>query len=260
MNQELLTSLRKQDDDFQLLSNGPDGAVFMTSLDIGEPLNPPPPPPALIDTSIVSINIQIARHFFAAHALFFFFIPLFGIVPFYQLVKLPLIVSITLVIASGVFVVILHAILYSQIWALYPSFILTVFNNYIFVVSLAAVGSTFAPFQGCSIMFIECTSAILLGFVFKKTIDPIWATLIMMLCGLAVWSVGLYAFINEHDWISSGLLFVICVIGYPILSGYKIYQINTNTYHSGEILRILCEYPLRGASGVILADAAASDD
>ncbi len=259
MNQALLTSLQKQDDDLQVLENTEHGFIVLTSLNIGIPVED--------EKEILpqSINIQITRHYFASSALIFFFIPVFGLVPFYLLIKFPLIVSMTLLIASFAFLILLHGILYSlgdESWALFPMFLLSVFNNYIFVVSLAGFGSTFAPFQGCSILFIECTSVILVALIIgrtTKTMDTIWCTLVMMLSGLLVWGVGLYAFIKEQDWISSGLLFGVCVVVYPLLSGLKIYRINRNTFRAGEVLKILCENPLRGACACG-SDAADSND
>jgi len=171
----------------------------------------------------------------------------------------------TLAISSFAFVILLHLILYTlskESWALFPTYLLTIFNNYVFIVSLASFGSTFAPFQGCSILFIECTSIIIVALVIGRTskrLDPIWCTLTMMLSGLLIWSVGLYAFIKEQDWISSGLLFVTCVIIYPLLSGYKIYRINRNMFHAGELINLMCESPIRGLFSES-GDAADSND
>lgn len=261
MNQALLTSLDKKDDDLRVIENSEYGIVIETSLNVGEMVESDDSKESSDSTAAAptSVNIQISRHFFAVNALICLMIPLFGIVPFYLLNGLPLLVAFILAAISFITAIILHLALYwhTDQWTMYPTLILTIFNNYILIVALSAAGSTFAPFQGCSILFIECTSAILLGFTFSKTIDPIWCTLVMMSTGLLMWSVGLYAFIREQDWISSGLLFGTCVILYPIMSGYKVYRINRNMYHSGEILKMLCEYPLRG---VVEFDSSTSSD
>jgi hypothetical protein len=243
MNESLL-GLQKKDDNLQIIEQSDSGFVVMTSL--VDPVEPIPPDPPM-ESVPPSVNIQIARHYFAAHAFILFFIPLFGIVPFYLLVELPFIVSTTLTCCSFVFGIIIRAVIYHiyDSWALMPTFLLMVFNNFIFIVSLSAFASSFAPLQGCTILFVECVAVILMGFLFKKKIDPIWSALVMMLSGLIVWSVGLYAFIREQDWISSGLLFITCVVTWPLFSGWKIYQINDNTFHTGEILQLLCSNPFK---------------
>jgi hypothetical protein len=245
MNQALLDSLSKQDDDLVILENREDSITVMTRLPIGDPIEEVVDP--IVPTP--SVNIQITRHFFAAQALILFFIPLFGIVPFYLLIELPIIVSYTLCGASLLVAAILHAALWwwTPEWALFPTYLLLIFNNFIVIVTLAATGATFAPFQGCAILFIECITVIIMCLCSNKKIDTIWCTLAMITTGLSVWSIGLYAFIKEHDWISAGMLFFFCVLFYPLLSGYKIYRINHNAYHIKEVLQLLCENPLKGA-------------
>ena len=240
MNEALLTGLQKKDTDLQVLENTPDNLIVLTSLNIGEEIVeelPPIFPP-------ISVPIEIVRQLFVSHALITFLIPILGIVPFYLLIMSPFIVSTTLIFSSGGFLVLLYIVMYllrESTWGL-PTYLIWMFNNYIVLVALSGIISSFAPFQGCSILFIESISIILLGFLFKKEIDPLWAILIMMIAGLIIWGVGLYAFIKEQDWISSMILFLVCIMGYPIASGYMIYKINNGKFHGKETMRLLISF------------------
>ena len=126
-------------------------------------------------------------------------------------------------------------------WAL-PSYIIWVFNEFVVICSLAGMLQSLAPFQACVIFFIESISMILLGFCFAKEVNVYYSIFTMVTSGIIVWTIGLVAFIREQDWITSMVLFIVCVILGPVYSGYQINRINENRYHSKEIERVLIQY------------------
>lgn len=238
-NNPLLNEIQKKDPDAEIIETTEDGYIIKTTLDIGVEIEEP----ETIQFPRISIHVRIVRHMFVCHALVSFAFSIYGIVPLYLLLT-DYIISLSLFISSLTMSVILYILMYAlsdKKWAL-PSYIIWVFNEFVVICSLAGMLQSLAPFQACVIFFIESISMILLGFCFAKEVNVYYSIFTMVTSGIIVWTIGLVAFIREQDWITSMVLFIVCVILGPVYSGYQINRINENRYHSKEIERVLIQY------------------
>jgi hypothetical protein len=235
----LLNEIQKKDTDAEIIETTDDGYIIKTTLNIGVEIEEP----ETIQFPRISIHVRIVRHMFVCHALVSFAFSIYGIVPLYLLLT-DYIISLSLFISSLVMSLILYILMYAlsdKKWAL-PSYIIWIFNEFVVICSLAGMLQSLAPFQACVIFFIESISMILLGFCFAKEVNVYYSIFTMVTSGIIVWTIGLVAFIREQDWITSMVLFGICVILGPVYSGYQINRINENRYHSKEIERVLIQY------------------
>ncbi len=238
----LLSSLRKKDSDLEVIELSNDGAVVRTILEIGDILQEPEDQrfnQASLPPSI-NVNTQIVRHLFTHHAFLSFMIPSFGIVPFY-LLKDHWSISLELFALSFFSSIVLYVTMYlvrDDDWASY-AFCMWMFNNYILICSLSAVLHSIAPFQACFILFINSLMIIIIGLWFERLIDPWWISLFLVIGGAIVWGTGIYAFIKEQDWITSGVLFIVSVVFIPFYCGYEIHLINSGRFHKNEMGRVI---------------------
>lgn len=242
MDQKLLDEIQKKDSDAEIVETTSTGYIIKTTLDLGSPLPEEVGEESLIFPHI-NASIRIVRHTFVCLALISFIISLYGIVPLYLLLK-DYIISISLLCSSLFMSVLFYVFLFlveNTKWGL-PTFIMYIFNIYIVLCSLAGVLHSLAPFQGCLILFIECLSIILLGFCFKDNVKVNYAIFTMMGSGLIFWGVGIFAFLTENDWISSGVLFILCIVAFPLYAGLQIHRINSNLYHTKEVDRVLIRF------------------
>lgn len=237
----LLNEIQKKDSDAEIVETTDDGYIIKTTLEIGTEIEEKEP--ETIQFPRISIHVRIVRHMFVCHAFVSFAFSLYGIVPLYLLLT-DYIVSLSLFISSLTMSLILYILMYllsDKKWAL-PSYIVWLLNEFVVICSLAGMLQSLAPFQGTLIFFIESVSMILLGFCFTKEVNVYYSIFTMMTSGILVWAIGLVAFIREQDWITSMVLFGVCVILGPLYSGYQINRINQNRFHSKEIERILIKF------------------
>lgn len=235
MDAHFLEDLLKKDEDAVVLTS----TTFKTTANLGEEI---PPDEDLTVIPHVKVNIQIVRHLFVVHGMLSYLVSIFGIVPFYLLLSVPY-VSLVLLWASLGASIPLYWMLYwfraSPRWAV-PACILWALNGFVIICTLASVLRSMAPLQGTLIFFVESVAVILLGYAFTAEIDCWWAALVMASTGLAVWGLGLYAFVVEQDWITSGVLFGVCVVLYPAYASYQIHRIHR--YHLKELTTAVVQF------------------
>jgi hypothetical protein len=239
MDKKLLDEIQKKDSDAKIISQDESGILIETTLDIGEEEEEP----ETIEFPKIATNIRITRHMFICHALISFGISLYGLV-FLQLLLKDYIASLSLLIASLSMSVIFYLLMYFLVntkWG-QPAFIMWTFNAFIVISSLAGTLKSLAPFQGCIIFFIESISIILLGFYYTKEVHVYYAIGLMSLTGIMGWGMGIYAFLEEQDWITSLVLFLLCILVGPLYCGYQINGINNNRYHNKEFDRVLIQF------------------
>lgn len=239
----LLEDLTKKDEDLKVVSEGVFGTIVETHLDFGYDLTPEEPEEIVIET--LSIPVRIVRHVFVINVSIAFLYALFGMVPYSLMEEGPRIVAYTLLGSSIVLSVLCAALMYfyrDHRVAGVSLFAMWVFITFFVVCSLAATLHSFAPFQACTIFFIQCTAGLLYClYAGKDQVSPYWAAMIMMGSGLAVWALGLYAFINQQDWIESGLLFLVCVLFAPLYSALEIKFI-MGRYNMEELVKANIEF------------------
>lgn len=242
-SQPLLDDLAKKDEDMRVIESGVMGTVIETTLDIGYDLTPEEPEEIVIET--LSIPVRIVRHVFVINVGIAFLYALFGLVPYTLLLEVPKVVPYTLLGVSSLMCVVCLLLMHifrekkAAGTALLSMWICITF---LVMCSLAASLDSFAPFQACTIFFIQgIVGLIYCLFAGKDRVNPWWAALIMMVAGLVIWAIGLYSFIREQDWITSGLLFFVCVLLSPLYSALQIHMIMTR-YNMEELLKANIEF------------------
>lgn len=189
-----------------------------------------------------SVPLQIVRNMFMIKAALWFCLGVFGIVPA-QLVTLPQ-VALALFISSIVTLTILLIAMY--LVKKYKDLLLTFLLLgslclYTVIFASASYFQDIAPFQACTILFIQCISVLVYGLFVSKHVDGLWVGLIMILVGVTIWAVGLVAFIKQQDWIMSGILFFSCVIFFPVYSGWFVTHLDKR-FHINELEQVIVAF------------------
>jgi hypothetical protein len=74
--------------------------------------------------------------------------------------------------------------------------------------AMAAVTGTIVPIQAATMCFAQCTVVFAVSLDHPTGVDPLYCALYMLIAGIFVWFLGLYGFIVQRAWISSGFLLV----------------------------------------------------
>jgi hypothetical protein len=242
LNQQLINNLTKKDEDLEVISDDGYGSMVVnTSLNIGE---------EFIENNeeneeeqtYKSVNIQIIHYllnFIIAVTLLF---GILGLFPYFILTKYgsPLI-SGTLLCISFITYISINVLCYvfqKNTELLYSLFSVLLICLFTMSCTIAAYFETFAPFQGCIIIFIQLLSLSVYSLYERKNLNPWWSLSIMLFSGFIIWIFIFFAFIEQRQWISSGLLLLFNVFGF---SGYTVFEITvcTKKYHLKELTRVI---------------------
>jgi len=200
----LLEELQKKDEDAKIISSNVFGTVIETGLDIGYSLEEEEEEDFTIVIETPSIPVRIIRHVFVINISIAFLYALFGMVPYSLMVDASIIVPVTLFITSTIASIVCGVFMYrysDHRVASISLFTMWVCSTFVMVCSLSASLKSLAPFQACSIFFIQCIVGLLYCLLAgKDQVEPWWAAGIMMTGGLCIWALGLYSFVKEQDW------------------------------------------------------------
>ncbi len=239
----LLDELVKKDEDLRVVESGIFGSIIETHLDVGYDLEQEEVP--MEEPIQLSIPVRIVRHVLVINIAIAFLYTVFGLVPYSLLEKAPRVVPWTLFGASlasclvcGFF---MHRYRKHPVAGI-SLYVMWILITFVVVSSFAAALKSMAPFQGCTIFFMQCIVALLYClYAGKDNVNPWWAAGLMLFAGLCVWAVGLYCFLHEQDWVTSGFLFVVCVLGLPLYTSYEIHLI-MQRYNLEELLLANIEF------------------
>lgn len=246
MDSSLLQSLAKKDDDLEIVQQ----TFFTTTLKTtvpslatqgaggegGEEEDDFPPQQQ-------SVPVRVIRYLFIMLALMWFGVGIFGIVPAQILLKYapyPTI-SLTLFVASSAVGTCLLGGLFitrKSTEMVYTCFVVMVCCLFTALFSAAAFFHTLGPFQGSTILFLECVTVLVYCLYTKKELDGWFVAVCMSCVGVCVWLCGLVAFVREQDWITSGVLFVGCVVVFPIYSALFIHH-SAKRFHLGDFSEVI---------------------
>lgn len=240
-NQPLLDRIQKKDDDAEILESTSTNIVVKTTLDIGTKVFEEEEEEEEEMILNHSVPVQVVRYLFMIQASIWFCLGVFGIVPA-QLLKPVPDVSLALFICAIVTAFILLVTLYFV--KKYKDLVLTaLILFYLCIYTILFTSSAFfeniAPFQACTILFLQCISILVYSLYVTKKMNVWWTGLIMVLCGSIIWTIGLVAFIAKQDWIMSVILFFVCVLGFPSYCGWFIGTINKNRFHVEELEQVI---------------------
>lgn len=232
-----LDPLLKKDEDLQIIEHGEYSAVVESRLFEEEQTRPDEP--AGGEEVYLAVPTRIIRHVFMLHVAIVFFYAIFGMVPAHLL---PHQASWALLITSLVTSTILIIVLLYRIHVVV--FCMLLLSNFAILTSLAGVLRSMAPFQACSLIFVEYIAGFVFCLFMDKTIDPLGAALVMMVSGLGVWALGLYSFIQEQDWITSVVLFFGGVLFAPLYWALEIRMINRYSLKEEDLLQACVNFYL----------------
>lgn len=221
---ELLENLKKKDDDMEVIEQTLFTTKIQTTLDIGTPIEEPEPQ-IPIEYSVHTKNI---RYLFIILATLWICLTMFSIVPgaLLQMFKLPL-VALTLFICATMTSCVLLGALYlvkghkDMVYACFACLCVCLFT---IIFSSFAYFDSIAPFQACITLFDESIAVLVYCLSGEKLVNGWWVGFFMMIVGVVNWIIGFVAFVKEHDWIFSGILFFTCVVFFPFYSGYFIHS------------------------------------
>lgn len=237
----LLDDLVKKDEDLRVVQSGYFGSIIETHLDIGYDLEEEEPEEPLQ----ISIPVRIVRHVLVINISIAFLYSVFGLVPYSLLERAPRAVpwalfgvSLASTLVCGF---LMHRHRKHRVAAI-SLYVMWILITFVTVSSFAAALQNLAPFQGCTIFFIQCIVALLYClYAGKDNVNPWWAAGLMLFAGLCVWAIGLYCFLNEQDWLTSGILFFVCVLFLPLYTSYEIHLI-MKRYNLEELLLANIEF------------------
>jgi hypothetical protein len=236
----LLTEVTKKDDDARVYASGShaDEVWVETSLDLGSPSGDEEEN-TLIDShmladeatsTVMDVNVRVIRHIFMINAIVSFAI-LTGFIPYQFLVydERHSVDIVVLAMAASLFLVtyIIMAAIRKTRYATII-FVFWVVEFYITSVSLSSVLNDLAPLQFSMITFIQSLGMIVYTVWSPSYINPWYSYYTMTLLGILSWGVGLYAFIEQRDWISASVLLLV-TMG---VSGYYAAQTHLATRFS----------------------------
>lgn len=173
--------------------------------------------------------VRVARTVFIVHTGFSFLVVFFGVIPYYFFradvplkgLEWMLVTSILLCVGAYVALTML-----TDPFNIIPVMGVWMFLVFVSVTTLAALMKNLVPFQAAAVHFCQGLSMLVYCFVSHRELNPILSVAIMFGWGCVAWLLGLYAFLHYNDWILSFLLFLICVIGSSVYSGYQISLLN----------------------------------
>ena len=201
--------------------------------------------PSQADKRIAAVPVRITRHIFVVNVIFAWLIVMGGIVPYYFFRKdvptpalgwLLAAVWFSCVLAFFLMVIVKDHFYTVPIIGLWMALLFMV------VTTLAAIMRSLAPFQAVFIIFMESMAMVIYSFASKRYMDPVWAAGFMSAGGLIGWLCGLYIFINENDWITSLVLFLLFVIGCSAYSAYQIKLVGRFSLSRKDLVRAVVHY------------------
>jgi hypothetical protein len=240
MNSPLLNDLAKKDDDLKVISSTRFETVVETSLNIGTPIQQEEPETGLQKKNM-GVVLQVIRHLFMTTTIISLFFAVFGIVPYFLLVKQP-VISLPLFVTSLIILVELNVATFwfrDHHYKELPTtlLILQIFCGFSFVVSLSSYLKTMALLNGSIIIFVESLSVLIYNIFSVKNVNPYWAGFIMLCVGFPVWIVGM---LKQQEYIIYAVILFLNIFGF---TAYSIWHVaNCAKYHTNEFVMLMVEF------------------
>ena len=220
------TLLTKKDDDFEIVSSGPDGIIVRTNLDIGTEIKEEAPDAEGVQPRHYPVTIRNVRFICLTIICICFFFMFYSFVPFRLLISANRAAPAILLGCGWGLALISFIVMYafredSEVaLAALISWILTA---YVAGFSLAALLRSLAPFQASLICCFEFFAVLMYSMHSPRRMHH-WNAWVMMMCvGMFVWLLNLLIFLWERDWISATIVFLFCVFVVPSYTAAEIY-------------------------------------
>ena len=163
-----------------------------------------------MDAPMTNVIVQIVYALFLTNAVVAFIAITLGIAPYLLLKTVSYQNALYILyglLATNVVIYFIMVWLKSK-----PVIVIWVVSLSMLLGAIGAIINDFAPLQIATIVFMQSISIVLYTLISPKKIKTWVSMVIMMFIGVATWSLGLYAFIKQQDWISAGVVFALQVI------------------------------------------------
>ena len=189
--------------------------------------------------SITAIHVQITLILFLTNATIAFSTLTLGMAPYSLLRLLPKQIALYVFISLISTNVLLYLLM---IWLKNaPSIIIWASSLILTMGSLCAVLDDIAPLQIAAIIFAQSILVALYTIISPRHIKPWLASLLMIMVGVGVWAIGIYAFIKQADWISAGIIFGLITI-FAIYSSIQILYADRYTLSYNNITQAITNF------------------
>ena len=237
MNADLLLELNKKDDDLQVLEGeGGHEMLIITSIpefdelmleEVEEEQN------MLVDEAQgprMDIWVKVTRVIFMVNTMVSALV-LTGFIPYqfllnderiyirYVLLGIWITICLTLYVCMAIW---RRARLASTL------FVFWAISYYALVIDIAAIIEDFAPLQFALVTFAQSLYVIVYTIYSPSYVDAWKSFYIMLIMGLLAWAMGLYAFIEQQDWVPATLLLIASVLS----AAYSAVEIHYVTRYS----------------------------
>jgi len=224
--EDVLKSLTKKDDDAQVTDITSDGIEFTTtnpdamhrSFQVVEEDK------VLLDDGYVDVDARMLLTVFASNAALGYVVVILGFIP-YCLVQLlePKVSRMYLLAGLG------GAFLLSYL-------LMLVFKRVVFILlwmfivfwvagTAAAVMRNIFPLQFGALIFIQSVAVLLYVGIAKRQVSTVKAVALEYALGIVTWLVGIYAFVEQQDWLYGGIALAIVLLS-PLYHYFQIEHIN----------------------------------
>lgn len=175
-----------------------------------------PPTPQLMD-----VRVQIINLVFTFSGIVSMIGAILGSIPFFlslptQVAFHGLLSSVGLVVG---FYIVFVIVLYTQRFPALALFVPLVISGVCVIGFSCSLLNNLAPLQLCVILFAQAASVVVYCNVSPRGISVPVCAGIMAVATIAAWCMGIYGYVVESDWISSGVVaaFSICLLAYNVV-------------------------------------------
>ncbi|MDB9801167.1 hypothetical protein OAB94_02195 [Flavobacteriaceae bacterium] len=240
----IFESLRKKDPDMLVVDVDTENDVFIINTNI------PEMPTGLYeileenDTEEneqpqASVDIQIIKMLYMGNMLISFVVLTFGIVPYLLLntiskenaVKFLIGLLVTNIVAY-VIMTLNKSIASLMFWA---------FSLAMLLGGTCSITNDVAILQCAAIVFLQNVVVVIYAILSPRGI-VVWKTVLaMLLFGIIVWTVGIYAFVEQHDWISASIVFIL-IVAFTVYSALQLQHIDRYSLNKEHMIQAMVNF------------------
>ena len=237
MNSEILNTLLKKDEDAKVIENTMFNLVVETSVNVGSVVVIRENEEEEIKN--MGVILQVIRYLFMIIATISIFFGIFGIVPYFLLLKQS-VASASLLFISLLFTIITNICMY--VYRNYEDLastllLIDIFCFFIVIVSLSSYIQSIALLHGCIIIFLESLSVLIYNIFSHKQMNIYWAGFIMLSVGLPIWLVGI---LKQKEYIIYTIMLFTHIFIFILYSMWHI--ANCSKYHTKEFLHVSIDF------------------
>lgn len=187
----------------------------------------------------MDIYVRMMQIVFLTNAMLAFMAITIGIVP-YMLLS---IVNHAVAIYFFIGVCVACAISYILMVGLQRQFMVIIwaFTLCITLGSTSAVLNEFAPLQTATVVFLQSITLVAYTSISRRQIKVGLAVLMMVGTGIIAWTIGIYAFVEQQDWVSAAIVLVL-VLFFSLYSGWQAENIDRYSLSQKDMINAIVHF------------------